>query len=215
MSRLPVITMNDSIVIIIEFVRQHEIWFLGILLVLQNNGVPLASSLVVMASGAMAYTGEFSLPVLGFYVWLFSLLGDVSSYWLWRGIDKHVVHRSRRVNQAVGKWLDKAEGYYERYGKLTVFTTRFPFSPLGTVVNVFAGATGYNFILFFITVAVGQLIWSIFYLGLGYLFSDSWEQLALVISQSGWLVAIILALIIAAYSARRIHIKHLNHMRHN
>jgi membrane-associated protein len=207
--------MSDSIVILIEFVRQNQLWFLGSLLVLQNNGVPLASSLVVMASGAMAYTGEFSLPALGFYVWFFSLLGDVSSYWLWRVIDRNVVHRSRRVNQAVGKWLDKAEGYYDRYGKLTVFTTRFPFSALGTVVNVFAGATGYNFILFFITVAVGQLIWSIFYLGLGYLFSDSWEQLALFISQSGWLMAIILALIIAAYEARRIHIRNLNHMKHD
>jgi membrane-associated protein len=207
--------MSDFIAILIEFVRQHELWFLGSLLILQNNGVPLASSLVVMASGAMAYTGEFSLPVLVFYVWLFSLLGDVTCYWLWRGIDKHVVHRSRRVKQAVGKWLDKAEGYYDRYGKLTVFTTRFPFSALGTVVNVFAGATGYSFSMFFITGAVGQLIWSIFYLGLGYLFSDSWEQLALVISQSGWLMAIILALIIAAYSARRTHIKHSNNMRHH
>ena len=207
--------MSDLIILLVEFVKQHEIWFLGGLLVLQNNGVPLASSLVVMASGAMAYTGEFSLPVLGFYVWLFSLLGDVSSYWLWRGIDKHVVHRSRRVNQAVGKWLDKAEGYYDRYGKLTVFTTRFPFSALGTVVNVFAGATGYSFILFFITVAVGQLIWSIFYLGLGYLFSDSWEQLALVISQSGWLMAIIMALVLSAYLARKMCLKRSNNKDHD
>jgi membrane-associated protein len=206
--------MSDYIVHLVEFVRQHEIWFLGSLLVLQNNGVPLASSLVVMASGAMAYTGEFSLPILGFYVWLFSLLGDVSSYWLWRGIDKHVVHRSRRVNQAVGKWLEKAEGYYDRYGRLTVFTTRFPFSALGTVVNVFAGATGYNFILFFITVAVGQLIWSIFYLGLGYLFSDSWEQLALVISQSGWLMTIVGALVFAAYLARKMCLKRSNNKNH-
>lgn len=207
--------MSDFIVILVEFVKQNEIWFLGSMLVLQNNGVPLASSLVVMATGAMAYTGEFSLPVLGFYVWLFSILGDVSSYWLWRVIDRNVVHRFRRINRAVGKWLEKAEGYYDRYGKLTVFTTRFPFSALGTVVNVFAGTTGYNFILFFITVAAGQLIWSIFYLGLGYLFSDSWEQLALVISQSGWLMAIILALIIAAYTARRIHLKNSNNMKHN
>lgn len=199
--------MSDFIVILIEFVRQHELWFLGILLVLQNNGVPLASSLVVMASGAMAFYGEFSLPSLVFYVWLFSLLGDISSYWLWRSIDKYVVHRYQRINLAVGKWLERAEKYYNRYGKMTVFTTRFPFSALGTVVNVFAGATGYSFIMFFMAAALGELVWAFFYLGLGYLFSDSWDQMALVISQSGWLLAIIFALIVAAYMARKIHIK--------
>lgn len=199
--------MSDFIVILIEFVRQHELWFLGILLVLQNNGVPLASSLVVMASGAMAFYGEFSLPSLVFYVWLFSLLGDISSYWLWRSIDKYVVHRYQRINLAVGKWLERAEKYYNRYGKLTVFTTRFPFSALGTVVNAFAGATGYSFTVFLVTAALGEFIWVCFYLGLGYLFVDSWEQLALVISQSDWLLAIVLALIIVAYIARKIHIK--------
>lgn len=176
-------------------------------MVLQNNGVPLASSLVVMASGAMAFYGEFSLPSLAFFVWIFSLLGDVSSYWLWRSIDKYVVHRSQRINLAVGKWLERAEKYYHKYGKLTVFTTRFPLSALGTVVNAFAGATGYSFTVFLVTAALGEFIWVCFYLGLGYLFVDSWEQLALVISQTGWLLVIVLALIVVAYIARKIHIK--------
>ena len=208
--------MSDFVVLLIEFVRQHQLWFLGSLLILQNNGVPLASNLVVMASGAMAFYGEFSLPVLGVFVWLFSLLGDTLSYWLWHSINKYVLHRFPRIDLAVKTWLERAEKHYTRYGKLTVVTTRFPLSALGTVINVFAGITGYSFMMFFVMAALGELLWVSFYLGLGYLFGDSWDQLALVIKQSGWLLAIVLALIIAAYIARRIYINNSkNHSAQN
>lgn len=207
--------MSDFVVLLIEFVRQHHLWFLGSLLILQNNGLPLGSNLVVMASGALAFYGEFSLPVLGVFAWFFSLLGDTLSYWLWHSINKYVLHRFPRLDQSITTGLKRAEKYHTRYGKMTVVTTRFPLSALGTVINVFAGISGYSFMMFFVMAALGELLWVSFYLGLGYLFGDSWEQLALVISQSGWLLVIILALVLAGYIARRICLKKSNNVNHN
>lgn len=202
--------MNDTIILLIEFLRQHKLWFLGSLLILQNNGIPLGSNLIVMATGALAFYGEFSLPVLWGFIWLFSLLGDSLSYWIWQNLGKYLLLRFPKVNYMLTPGLQKAEKYHARYGKLSIIITRFPLSALGTFVNISAGTTDFRFSIFFVAAALGELLWCSFYLGLGYWFGDSWEQAALLVSQFGQLGLLVLALMLTTYFANKLHSKYIS-----
>lgn len=202
--------MNDTIILLIEFFRQHKLWFLGSLLILQNNGIPLGSNLIVMATGALAFYGEFSLPVLLGCIWFFSLLGDSLSYWIWQNLGKYFLLRFPRVNHVLTPGLQKAEKYHARYGKMSIIISRFPLSALGTFVNISAGTTDFRFSIFFVAAALGELLWSSFYLGLGYWFGDSWEQAALLVSQFGQLGLLVLALILATYIAKKLYSKYIS-----
>ncbi|MDF9409533.1 VTT domain-containing protein [Pelotomaculum isophthalicicum JI] len=198
--------MNDYIILLIEFFRQYNLWFLGSLLILQNNGIPLGSNLIVMASGALAFYGEFSLLELLGAIWLFSLLGDILSYWLWQNLGKYILSRFPMINNFLKPGLQKAADYHHRYGKTAIVISRFPLSALGTFVNAFAGITDFKFCIFFVTTAIGELLWSCFYLGLGYWFSDSWEQTALLVSQIGQLGLLIFVLVVITYIARKLYL---------
>ncbi len=78
--------MSEFSNLLIEYFRNYNIWFLGIIIVLQCIGIPTGASLVVIASGAFAYAGEFNVVVLLFEVWFFAWLGDNISYIMWKFI---------------------------------------------------------------------------------------------------------------------------------
>lgn len=198
--------MIDLIILLVEYLRQHSLWLLGILIVLQNNGVPFNSSIMVMTTGVLAYYGEFSLTVLWVSVWLSAVLGDSTSFWLWRKAGPALIERFPRLKARVDPALETTERYQNRYGQMTVFLSRFPFSALGTFVNIFAAMSKFNFPAFLASVALGQLLWASFYLALGYWFGDYWEQVSEVINNTGRLGILLLALIIVMYFIAR-HMK--------
>lgn len=195
--------MGDWITFLVEYLRQHSLWFLGILIILQNNGAPFSSSILVMAAGTLAYYGEFSLPVLWGSVWIYAVIGDSTSFWLWRKASTPLLARFPRLKSLVDPAFQKAELYQNRYGKMAILLTRFPFSALGTFVNIFAAMTNFKYPAFLVSCTLGQILWASFYLGLGYWFGDYWEQISLVISYTGHLGLLILALVVVLYLAIR------------
>jgi len=61
-----------------------------------------------------------------------------------------------------------------------------------------------------VAAALGDLLWSSFYLALGYWFVDSWEQVALLVSQFGQLGFLVLALVLVIYIAKKLFSKYIS-----
>ena len=136
-------------------------------------GVPLPSSLLLVAAGSFVEQGEMELwPVLALSV-AGAILGDQIGYAIgrWGG---------RRLMRFVGgeKKLEDAEEWLKRREGAGVFLSRWLLTPLGPVVNLTSGATRYPWPRFLLYDVLGEALWVALYVLLGKFFSDRVQALS-------------------------------------
>jgi len=154
----------------------------GLLLFLGAAGIPLPTSLVVIAGGAFIHQRLLDArwaPLLGF---LGALAGDVFMYALG-------YYASPRVEQRLGStpaW-DRAHSLFNRHGGWAVYLTRWLLSSLAYPTNLLAGSGRYALRKFILADMLGELTWMALYGGLGYVFASQWELVhALLADFSGF-----------------------------
>lgn len=190
--------MNSFTQLLIQYFRQYNILVLSILMILQGIGIPLSVSIIVIACGAFAYTGEFNIVTIVLEVWFFAWLGDCIGYFFWRIIGYRLLEKFPRLNKYFEPKLVKAHNYLNKHGKAAVFLTRFAISPMGPFVNIAAGVVNYSIIPFSLFALFGELFWTGMYVGLGYWFGDSWENIVPIVSEFGQIITygVVLAIVI-------------------
>ncbi|WPC39415.1 DedA family protein [Clostridium sp. JS66] len=191
--------MSSFTNLLIIYFRDYNIWFLSILIMLGSIGIPTGACLVVLASGAFAYAGEFNIVILLLEIWFLSCVGDIISYILWKFLGHKFLNKSLRLKTYFHPKIIKAQNYLKKHGKDTVFFTRFLISVMGPFVNAAAGIVEYKLVTFSLFVALGDLLWSCMYLGLGYWFGDSWESIVPIVTQAGEFLTCITILVISIY----------------
>ena len=84
----------------------------------------------------------------------------------------------------------KATDLTNRFGGPGVFLSRWLFSPLGPYVNFAGGAASLNWARFTAWGAMGEAVWVVVYVGLGYTFADRINELADILGNaSGFMAA--------------------------
>lgn len=157
-------------------------------------GAPLPVTVLLLAAGAFAYEGELELTFLVPLALGAAVLGDTVGYAAgrWGGHAAIERHGSR-----IGLTPERLEPICERFnrsGALAVLVTRFLLTPIALPVNLLAGATGYPLPLFVTYASLGELIWVSGYVGLGYVFGTSWQDVVDIVSDSaGTIVPLLLA----------------------
>ncbi|HZK83978.1 MAG TPA: VTT domain-containing protein [Desulfosporosinus sp.] len=199
--------MNEIYSLIIEFFRQYNMVFLAVLIIIQGIGIPTGAGVLVMASGAFAYAGEYNVFLLFAEVWLLEIIADSIGYWTWRRFGKFILNTCPRVEMYLEPKLHKTGIFFRERGKAAILITRFPLSAVGSLVNATAGITKYKFKHFISTVMSGEFVWVAVYLGLGYWFGDAWETISDLMTQFGLLLGLIILLVIVLYYSYRILFK--------
>jgi membrane protein DedA with SNARE-associated domain len=97
---------------------------------------------------------------------------------------------TRRLGGLVGgeKKVEEGEGWIRRRGGAGVFLSRWLLTPLGPVVNLTAGATGYPWPLFLLYDVLGEALWVVLYVLLGKFFSDRVQALSDLLGDLTWAV---------------------------
>jgi membrane-associated protein len=154
----------------------------GFFLLLGALGIPIPTSLLVVAAGAFVRQGvlkpEWALPIglAG------ALVGDSMSfgigYWGETWLD-------RRFGDS--KVWQNALKTFNHGGGLAVFLTRWLFTSIAIPTNLVAGGSGYRFNRFFGFILLGETTWLIVYGGLGYWFGSQWELVSSFITDFGGL----------------------------
>lgn len=191
--------MDSLINLLIMYFRDYNIWFLSILIILGSIGIPTGACLIVIASGAFAYAGEFNIGILLLKIWFFSCIGDTIAYMVWKAIGNKFLNKSSKIKTYFEAKIKRAQNFLKKYGKVAVFLTRFLISAMGPFVNAAAGITQYKLRDFSLFVILGDLLWTCLYLGLGYWFGDSWETIVPIVTEVGEFLTYITILIIAIY----------------
>ncbi|MGE0232848.1 MAG: DedA family protein [Flavobacteriaceae bacterium] len=159
--------------------------------------VPLPASLVFMAAGTYAATGELSVGGVWLAGLLGAVLGDNTGYLLARAAGNigPVARFLARRDAAMAR----AREYQDRHGRTGIFLSRWLVSPLGPAVNAVAGLGNYPWPRFFAYELAGEIVWVTIYGALGYFFSASAQAVADI---AGTAVLLILSIAAAVWLGR-------------
>ncbi len=97
-----------------------------------------------------------------------AILGNTSNYWIGRGFG-HAIIDSGKVKSLTPERIDKVEGFFDKWGGLTIVVTRFmPF--FRTFAPFIAGTSRMNFAKFTLFNTIGGLSWVSVLVLVGYFF---------------------------------------------
>jgi membrane protein DedA with SNARE-associated domain len=97
----------------------------------------------------------------------------------------------------------KAESFFQHWGGMSVFLTRFLVTGIASPVNIMAGMGNISFRTFLMYDVTGEGIWVFGYGGLGYLFGSQWEVVSDFISNFGGVILGVLLLVVGIWLWRR------------
>jgi membrane-associated protein len=158
---------------------------LFVVLLVGAVGVPTPGSLLLLVAGSFVEQGEMGLwpvLVLGFAG---AVIGDQIGFAIGRWGGRRL---SLRLSRRIGgeRRLRAAEEWLKRWGDGGVFLSRWLLSPLGSPVNLVAGASEYPWRRFLFYDLVGEALWVVIYVMLGEFFGDSAEELNSLLGDFTW-----------------------------
>lgn len=155
-------------------------------------GVPFPVSLTLVAAGSFAKQGEMRLLSVILAGSLAAILGDQIGYGLSRWGGRPLIDRiTRRLGGA--EKIKKAQALSKKWGGPGIFFSRWLVTELGPWINVTSGITAYPWPRFIIWDALGEVLWVVLYVMLGYIFSDRVQYIAEILGNLAWAI---LALIV-------------------
>lgn len=159
-----------------QAVQTYGFWIYGILFgitFLETGAVImplLPGDSLLFAAGAIATGGRLNILVLFILLASAAILGNTVNYLIGRYFGQHIVRWSN------GRWikqrhLDRTHQYFERYGGLTVFLSRF-LPIIRTIAPFVAGLGKMSHQKFLFYNVVGGVSWAGLFLFAGYFFGN-------------------------------------------
>ena len=143
---------------------------LGAIVFVSALGAPFPCTLIVIAVGAFCREGFLAWHTTGLIALTCVVLGDSLGYAMGSYAREPVLRRFGNSD----KWI-KADGFFQRWGGMSIFLTRFLITGIAVPVNIISGTSNISFRRFLLYDLSGEAIWIFGYGGLGYLFGSQWE----------------------------------------
>jgi membrane protein DedA with SNARE-associated domain len=189
-----------------SFMTNYGYASLFALMALESASLPVPSEVVLPFAGYLVSTGTMNLWGAVLVSTVASVFGALVDYYLavWLGRPFVVgLLRAVRLHRVA---LDRAEGWFERYGQWTVFAARFV-PGLRTVISLPAGLFRMKLATFVVMTVVGCFAWSTVLVYAGFLAGSSWSTAfassSTVVDDLSALVAATSAAYIAYYALWR------------
>jgi membrane-associated protein len=174
----------------------HGVPLLFAVVAIASVGAPFPVSLTLVAAGSFAKQGEMSLLPVILAGSLAAILGDQIGYGLSRwGGRRLVIRISRRIGGETK--IKKAEALSKKWGGSGIFFSRWLVTQLGPWLNVTSGIAGYPWRRFIFWDVLGEVLWVVLYVMLGYIFSDRVQYISEILGNLAWaILALIVAIIL-------------------
>jgi membrane protein DedA with SNARE-associated domain/rhodanese-related sulfurtransferase len=154
-------------------VTSLQLTYTGVLLAVFANQIclPIPAVVFLIPAGALSAHGEMSASILVFLGVLGCLAADGIGFWLGRKWGSKAMRLVCRFTADPRSCSKNAREKFRRYGLKLLFVSKFV-PGMDAVMPPLSGAEGVSLQGFLAFDAVGSLLWSGFYLGLGYLLSN-------------------------------------------
>ena len=183
---------------LLAFLLRHGYSLLFSAVLLEHLGVPLPAAPILLAVGALSRTGGMRLDAALGIVLIASLFGHYVWFEAGRRRGMAVLRLLCRISLEPDTCVRTTQELFQRRGASTVVLGHWV-PGLATVAPPMAGMIGMSPARFLLLDAAGTLLRAGAYSGLGYLFGNQLEQVALRASQTGGWLFVVLGSALAAY----------------
>ena len=166
----------------------------------EQVGIPVPAMPLLLAAGALAGTGNLNYFAAVGCAGLGALAADSIWFELGRHKGIKILQLLCRISIEPDSCVRRTEGMFAKQGAKSLLVAKF-IPGLGIVTPPLAGIFHMKFRRFLLFDALGALVWSGTFVGLGYAFSGEIERIAArLASLGGWLLVLIISAL-AAYIA--------------
>jgi membrane-associated protein len=195
-------------VLILEALQHYGYPALALIIFVAAVGAPISGNVLLYAAGAFAAFGDFNVFILLPVAVSSAVLGDNLGYYIGRRAGTALLAwfaRQKRFRFITPQSLARGRAYLKKRTGWAIFLTRWLIVVLGGPINFLAGIDDYPYLNFLFCDISGQILGAAIPLGLGYIFAESWEEVADILGDfSGLLLALLVALVIVALVVRRV-----------
>ena len=183
---------------LLAFLLRHGYSLLFAAVLLEHLGIPLPAAPILLAVGALSRTGGMRLDAALAIILFASLLGHYVWFEAGRRKGMAVLRLLCRVSLEPDTCVRTTQELFQNKGASTVVFGHW-IPGLATVAPPLAGMTGMSPAKFLLLDGGGTLLRAGVYSGLGYVFGNQLEQVALYASQTGGWLFVILGGALAGY----------------
>jgi membrane protein DedA with SNARE-associated domain len=162
-------------------------------------GIPVPAAASAVAAAAFASQGYLNIAELILFGGLGNILGDLTMYWLMRLYGKRVLLWLGLRKLANSPLLTDVESTVEKYKAFVIIASRFQ-DQATTLVNIISGLGRMSIKRFFLLTSIGDFLQITFYVLLGFIFADNWQEIYGALGKLGWIVALVVVLVIVVFS---------------
>ncbi len=174
-----------------QFLVRHGYLLLFGIVFAEQVGVPLPAVPFLLAAGALAGRGQLNLALVVVVILAASLVGDLLWFELGRRRGAKMLSLLCRVSLEPDSCVRRTENVFARHGARSLLFGKF-IPGLSVVAPPLAAIFGMRVPRFLLFDALGALIWTAVFVGVGYVFSG---QLELIADQAerlgGWLIVVV------------------------
>jgi len=182
----------------------YGLWAIGLLLLLENIGVPVIPGEFAMIAGAIyAGAGQLNVVAVGVVSFAASVVGATIGYAIGRLAGRAIVLRYGRWVFIREHHLDKAEQTVDKYGGFVVVIARFIVG-LRELNGIICGVSGMNLVTFTTYNVVGAAAWVGTWVSLGYFAGDHIEAIYAGVSRYALYAVIAAVVLLAVWIAVRV-----------
>ncbi|MDG4648119.1 VTT domain-containing protein [Roseibacterium sp. SDUM158017] len=176
---------------LLALVPVYGIGLVAVVTFLSCLALPVPSSLVMLAAGGFAASGDLVLSQVALAALGGAIAGDQAGYQLGRFGRRLLA--GRRLPASRARLLAQARRMLHEKGAMSVFLSRWLFSPLGPYVNFAGGAAHLPLGRFTRAAVAGEAVWVAIYVGLGAAFAEDLVALADILGSASGLLAALAA----------------------
>jgi membrane protein DedA with SNARE-associated domain len=196
--------MSDLLTTVKPYLEQYGYWALFGAILLENFGMPVPGETLLIASALLASQGEMHIVPLLLIACVAAVTGDNIGYAIGRFGGRKLVLRYGHYVLISEKRLQKAEGFYGRYGGAVVVMARF-LAVLRQLNGIVAGTTKMSWRRFLTYNILGAALWVTFW---SILFYELGERAFRFGAGFRTLQYFFLGGLVAAAVALAIHVRH-------
>ena len=188
---------------IAALVQDHGYWILGLIVLLENAGIPVPGETALLAAGYLSSSDGGSHLYFGTVVivaFFAAVLGDNVGFLLGHYVARRRLAAGRRFLFLTPERMVIAERYFHKYGVFTVFIARFV-TILRVIAGPAAGASGMKWGRFFAANAAGALCWSLAIAAIGHFAGHAFEAMKQRVGNVAWYI---LGAVLAAFIVWRV-----------
>lgn len=189
--------LQDLILLIEQFLTDYGYLAVFILMFVEEAGLPLPlpNEVALMYVGYLAYQGKIDANLAGLAATLGAAAGSGLLYFLARRGGRPLIHRYGRFIHVTEARILQAERAVARWGPISIPIARLT-PGLRIATTIVAGVLNVHYRVVIISVVGVSLVWSYFWIHLGRLLGDRWEEGARAFERAGrWGILVVVAVI--------------------